>query len=416
MQKQSPEATRERQWVIPFIAVLFAMLMLQMSSLGFSPLLPSIQRDFHANYTEIGLFTGVYGLVAIVLSVPTGYMARFFGEKAVLCLGLLIVAVGLFVLSQAQEFALGFTGRVIWLIGYRLAFVCVMIAVALTAPPHLKGSTMGILGALSSLASVIGAPFGSRIEEIFNWRGAIMAFAGLALLGLAVFALYYSRRPDAVAPVDAHGHGVPERIKGLGSRPAYKEPIVWVLAATLGLLNMGGFTMTFFVPVVAKSVFKIGPMGGALIISTAYMAAMVANPICGFLSDRTNRWNVMIGIAALLIPSSLALMSTNLLVFWIGATMLVALGLSATNQGYAIAGSVLQGKEIGPAMGIISLGAGVYGYLGPQMIGLLRDMTGSFKAGFCFVSGAAVIALIAMIELRRRRGGPQVHADATAQT
>ena len=413
MPKQSSIETSTLQWIIPFVAVLFAMLMLQMSSLGFSPLLPSIQRDFHANYTEIGLFTGVYGLVAIILSVPAGYMARFWGEKAVLCLGLLIVALGLFVLSQAQEFVLGFIGRVIWLIGYRLAFVCVMIAVALTAPPRLKGSTMGIVGALSSLASVIGAPFGSQIEEIFNWRGAILAFAVLALLGTAVFAFYYTRRPDAAMPVDAHGHVARASVKGSSSRPAYKEPIVWVLAVTLGLLNVGGFTMTFFVPVVAKSIFKLGPMDGALIISTAYLAAMVANPICGFLSDRTNRWNVMIGIAVLLIPSSLALLSTKLPVFWIGATILVAMSLSATSQVYAIAGAALQGKETGPAMGIISLGAGVYGYLGPQMIGYLRDITGSFNTGFCMISGAAVIALIAMIALRRHSGHSQPRTGAT---
>jgi predicted MFS family arabinose efflux permease len=385
----------KKPWLIPFIAVIIGMMALQMSSLGFSPLLPAIQKDFHASYTQIGLFTGVYGLVAIVLSVPAGFLARNYGEKSVLSTGLVIVAIGLFILSRAHDFTLGMTGRVVWLIGYRLSFVCVMIAIALTAPPRLKGSTMGILGSLSSLASVVGAPFGSRIEQVFGWRGAIAAFGGMALLGLIVFALFY-RRSSGELPAPAHG--VP---RSTGSRPAYKEPVVWILAGTLGLLNIGGFTMTFFVPAVAQSVFHLRAMDGALMISTAYITAMFANLLCGFLADRVNRWTVMIGIAALLIPSSLAMLSSNLLVFRIGVAMLVALGLSATNQGYAITGAVLEGRETGPAMGIVSLGAGVYAYMGPQAIGILRDATGAFTMGFVVMSIAATIALVAMIAMQR---------------
>jgi MFS family permease len=152
---------------------------------------------------------------------------------------------------------------------------------------------------------------------------------------------------------------------------------------------------------VAQSVFHLRAMDGALMISTAYITAMFANLLCGFLADRVNRWTVMIGIAALLIPASLAMLSTNLLVFRIGVAMLVALGLSATNQGYAITGAVLQGRETGPAMGIVSLGAGVYAYVGPQAIGILRDATGAFTMGFVVMSIAATIALIAMIAMQR---------------
>ena len=64
------------------------MLTLQMSSLGFSPLLPAIQKDFGASYSQIGLFTGLYGIVALALSYPAGLLAKRFGEKVVLSAGL----------------------------------------------------------------------------------------------------------------------------------------------------------------------------------------------------------------------------------------------------------------------------------------------------------------------------------------
>jgi predicted MFS family arabinose efflux permease len=65
-------------WLLPFAATLVAMFALQLSNLGFSPLLPSIQRDFGMSYTQLGLFTGLYGLLAMVLSVPAGITAKRF--------------------------------------------------------------------------------------------------------------------------------------------------------------------------------------------------------------------------------------------------------------------------------------------------------------------------------------------------
>src|SRR5271169_6949493 len=100
MEAQTPD----KKWVVPFVAALFGMMALQISSLGFAPLLPQIQNAFGMSYSQIGLFTGVYGLLAIVLSVPAGLTAKQFGEKRVLIAGLMVVALGLGALSAATSF------------------------------------------------------------------------------------------------------------------------------------------------------------------------------------------------------------------------------------------------------------------------------------------------------------------------
>ena len=71
-------------WLLPFGVTLVAMFTLQLSNLGFSPLLPSIQADVGMSFTQLGFFTGLYGLLAMLLSVPAGITARRFGEKHVL--------------------------------------------------------------------------------------------------------------------------------------------------------------------------------------------------------------------------------------------------------------------------------------------------------------------------------------------
>jgi len=81
-------------WKLPFAVTLVAMFALQLSNLGFAPLLPSIQDEFAMSYTQLGLFTGMYGLLAMVLSVPAGVAAKRVGERRILAAGLLGVAAG----------------------------------------------------------------------------------------------------------------------------------------------------------------------------------------------------------------------------------------------------------------------------------------------------------------------------------
>ncbi len=107
-------------------------------------------------------------------------------------------------------------------------------------------------------------------------------------------------------------------------------------------------------------------------------------------------------LAALLVPASFAVLSHDLLAFRIGITLVISLGHAATNQIYAICGAVLTRDEVGTGMGIVGLGSGIFGYLGPQMLGYLRDATGGFTAGWLFVAVAAVVSLADLLLLRAR--------------
>ena len=379
-------------WVLSYTAVVLAMMSMQMSSLGFSPLLPSIQKEFQMSFSQMGTFTGVYGLVALVLSIPAGILAKQYGEKRVLSIGLAILAIGLFFLGQAANYGEALTARIVWITGYRLAFICVMTAIALTAPPNLKGRAMGILGAMSALASVVGAPFCAKIGESLGWRHAIESFAGVALLGLAIFWLFYTQAGEVTGGAGKGG-------KQQSALAAFKIPIVWTIPL-LGLINVGGFAATFFVPSVLKADFNASTTDAAYLISVAYITAIVVNPVCGYLADRYNRWLVLALMVALMIPASLAMNSKDLLLFQLGTIGLVSLGLAATNQLYPTIAELMRGRDVGPLMGITALGGGLFGYLGPQALGWLRDWSGGFAAGWYSLTFAAVFSTLLILFLK----------------
>src|SRR5579863_5977154 len=174
---------RTRHWAISVAAVILAMMAIQMSSLGFSPLLPAITKDLAASYSQMGLFTGMYGLIAIFISLPAGILAARFGEKRMLVSGLAVTAAGLACLGLSHSYSVALTSRAIWLVGYRFAFICVFTAMAIGTPEKYRSRTVGLLGALAALASVIGAPFGTRMAEWVGWRGGMFEFAVIAVVG-----------------------------------------------------------------------------------------------------------------------------------------------------------------------------------------------------------------------------------------
>ena len=110
-------------------------------------------------------------------------------------------------------------------------------------------------------------------------------------------------------------------------------------------------------------------------------------------------------IAILLAIASASLVIENLLSFRVATAAVIGLGFTAANQLYGLAGSVMPRREAGPAMGVVSLGAGLFGYFGPQMLGILRDRTGSFAAGFYMVAVADVITVILIAVLYRMTRG-----------
>jgi len=389
----------DRSWIVPFLATLFGMMTLQMSSLGFSPLLPAIQKEFSMSYTQIGLFTGMYGLLAIALSVPAGLVAKRYGEKRVMILALILVGSGLFMLGRAPGFFAAFASRALWIGAYRFAFVCVLTAIALTSPPSLKGSSMGFLGSVSSLASVIGAPFGSKIGENFGWRTGMTAYACAAILGALAIWVFYRQRSGEQGEAKVHHISSSQG----GGPSAFRIPIVWALAALVGMIGMASFSVTFFVPSAAATIFKMDAVEASFVISTGYICAIFLNLLFGYLMDRYNKWIVLSSLVVLLIPASLAMTSGNELVFRIATAVVLAGGFTATNQVYGLAGSVLSGRETGNVMGVVSLGAGICGYVGPQMLGVLRDWTQGFSAGWYMMAGIALLTLIELMLLKRCR-------------
>jgi predicted MFS family arabinose efflux permease len=392
-----------RGWMIPFAATILAMMALQMSNLGSSPLLKEIQKEFRMSNSLYGTFTGMYGLSALLLSVPAGMLARRFGEKKILSGSLLISALGLIVLSQAWSTPTIFAGRAIYLLGYRPTFVCVMTAIALTAPVSLRSRSMGMVGAITAVGTAIGAPFGSAIGKDFGWRNGILSFGGIVFLGAIIFFFAYRIRSKQDAPrIDSKPEKAMPEAPGVVTKTGsvFRNPVIWALAVLEGIVGVGYFSSNWFIPGAVEMAFTHKAMTSAYILSTGFVVAICANIFFGYLMDRHNKWNVMGVMMVILIPASLCMNTTHLPLFWIAASIVLSVGLAAAQQCFALAAELVPAREMGSVMGMVSLGPGIFGFVGPQMLGWLKDWTGNFTAGWYFLALVAAVSLSLIVYIK----------------
>ncbi|MEO5926252.1 MAG: MFS transporter [Bryobacteraceae bacterium] len=386
-------AASTKVWATSFAVTLFAMMSLQVSNLGFSPLVPAIQKEFALNFSQVGLFAGMYGLVSVFVSVPAGLMIRRIGEKSALTGGLVVVGLGLAWLSTAGSATEAFGARALWLTGYRCAFIAVMTAIALSCPPSIRGRSMGILGAIAALASVVGAPAGSIVARDFGWRNGVLAYAAAAAVGGLVFVSGYQVRGAAKVDASAETSSV---------SAVFRNPVVWCVALLCGLSGVTSLTTNSFLPLALGEVFQVNAVGSAATISTGFAWAIAVNLSFGYLMDRFNRQLVMGSVALLLVAGSLLMLSKDLATFRVGAIVVLALGHAAIQQSYALAADVLRGRETGNVMGIVGGVAGVVNYVTPQALGLLRDRFGGFDAGWYTLAGISGITFLLVMLLGKR--------------
>jgi predicted MFS family arabinose efflux permease len=410
----SSEATRSR-WLIPFSATLFGFFVLMMGNLGYTTLIPLMGHAWKANPAQIGLFIGLGGPMLIIMSVPAGEVVKRFGEKTT-ALALLAVAVGLAVIGASPNFAVGLVGRVIWQIGYVYVFMGLVTASALTSPTSSKSSMMGIMGAVAGLASAIGAPFLAAIAGVWDWRAGFYCAAVVTLVGLLIFQIFYRPGSNARNKQVAEASGTDAPLPGQVTekpRSAYRSPIAWLLSLNAALGTMGQVATLFFFAEFLESIYHLSTPNVASIISIGSMLSIVLNLVAGFLSDRVGRWSVLgtvlalCGICTFLLTVGMALPVVMVLV-----VLITALGLCLPNLNNGIAAHITASarSEVGPIMGMIQFISGVGIYVGPQVIGLLVNSTGTFTAGWYFVSAgfAAAFVLVLVLGSFTRRASTEV--------
>ncbi|WP_354687168.1 MFS transporter [Cupriavidus necator] len=263
---------------------------------------PLLKVEWSLTDTELGVLGGIVALMVGLLTFPLSILADRWGRVRSLVLMAALWSLATLGCALADNFGQMFVARLCVGIG-EAAYGSVGIAVVLSVfPRHLRASLSSAFIAGGAFGSVLGMALGGTLSAHFGWR---WAFAGMAVFGLALVAVYRvvvtearlraQRRllgetaPD-VAPDVAPGAAPRERVALRALLPALfsaRSILCAYAGSALQLLVMGAL-LTWMPSYLSRYYGMATDVAG--VTAAAFVLAGGAGMIlCGALTDWVSR-------------------------------------------------------------------------------------------------------------------------------
>jgi NNP family nitrate/nitrite transporter-like MFS transporter len=362
----------------------------------------AIAKDFGLSPAEKGFMVAVPTLAGALLRLVNGVLVDHIGPRKT---GLINQAIVLGGLGLAWFLGVHDYGQVL-LLGVLLGVAGASFAVALPLasrwyPPEHQGLALGIAGAGNS-GTALASLFAPGLAVHYGWNNVI----GLAALPLLVaFVVFFFLAKDAPNPPPAKTLAQYLDVLKIGD--------AWRLMA-LYAVTFGGFVgLSNSLTIYFNSEYGLGPVVAGFFTAACVFAGSLVRPIGGAVADRIGgirTLSVVYGLAALgLGVASFTLPSPYI---QLGVLLFAMMALGAGN------GAVFQlvpqrfSKEIGVITGFVGMTGGVGGFYLASSLGLSKQFTGTYQAGFLVFALMAVAALVGLSSLKQRWSRPALTAQA----
>ncbi|MEO7910675.1 MAG: nitrate/nitrite transporter [Roseiflexaceae bacterium] len=341
-----------------------------------------IAQDLNLTPAQKGLMVAIPILSGSLLRVPLGLLSDRLGGKRV---GIAMLVFLFVPLLLGWMFANSLSSLVV--AGLMLGSAGGSFAVALPLasrwyPPQRQGLVMGIAAAGNS-GTVIANLAAPRLANLVGWHNVLLlAMIPLALV-IVAFVLLAKDSPGST-------RGQPFR----SYLRALKVGDMWwfclLYSVTFGgYVGLGSFMPTFF-----HDQYGLDAINAGYLTALAAFIGSGMRPIGGWLADKFGGVRMLTG---LLLGISITYgLGAQLPALALMATLLV-LGMACLGMGN---GAVFQlvpqrfQQQIGIATGVIGAVGGLGGFFLPNLLGIVKQNTGSFGAGFLVLSGVALAALV----------------------
>ena len=139
------------------------------------------------------------------------------------------------------------------------------------------------------------------------------------------------------------------------------------------------------------------------ISAVPYMAAMAAMIFWGRRSDATGERIWHVALAALFAAAGFVLASVthNHALVFLGLIFALVGVLSAFGPFYSLSSSFLTGAAAAAGIALINSIANLGGFLGPVLVGILKERTGGYQAGYATLAVALMLAALMVVLLGR---------------
>ncbi len=181
---RAPVIPREVKIVLS-VLVISAMVMILNETI-LSVALPVIMEDFQVGADIAQWLTTGFMLTMAVVIPTTGFLLQRFTTKAIFLAALILFAVGTLVAALAPTFSVLLGARVIQAAGTALVLPLLMTVALTVIPAERRGTIMGIIAIVISVAPAIGPTVSGFILNSLSWHWLFWVMLPIVLVALVV--------------------------------------------------------------------------------------------------------------------------------------------------------------------------------------------------------------------------------------
>jgi MFS family permease len=408
--------------IMPFLILLHIMSWLDRVNIGFAKL--TMSTDLGFSEAVYGFGAGIFFLGYLLFEIPSNLLLQKIGARKTFGRIALLWGLSSIAMMLVKSAGIFYLLRVLLGAAEAGLYPGVILYLTYWFPARHRGRMMGLFMIAGPISGVLGGPISGLIMATTGAAGGLANWQWLFLLeglpamalGLLAFAViddtpaqarWLSDRDRAFVLADlAREHRESgARVHDLGG--ALRLPAVWLLTVIYFCLVSANPTLGFWGPTIISGLGVSSHLWIGLLSAVPSIAAVIASVLVSRHSDRRleRRWHaalscltaalglILIGVgmntpalafAALVLAQAAVIAAFA--PFWQLPTLLVA--------GTAAAGGVALINSIG----------NLSGWLGPFVVGWLRDVTGRTSSGLYVVAGLEVAAAVLIVRFMPRNG------------
>jgi len=409
--------------LIPFIMLLYVANYLDRVNVSFAAL--TMNKDLGFSASVYGFAASIFFLSYAMFQIPATVLLERMGARRTVFTIMIVWGALSAANALVHEAVMFYVLRFLLGVAEAGFFPGIILYLTFWFPKEYRARFTATFMMAIPFSSVFGAPLSGLILGLDGLHGLkgwqwLFLIEGLPACLLAFAALKFL--PDGPAHAsflsDAEKNTIATR---LAAEKTSAPPSLWPglydpRVLLLGLVGTGIgaaiFGSQLWIPQIVKS------MGYSNFITTCiaalpYMAAMVSMMIVGRSSDKSGEriWHNIAPLAMAICGLVIAAMAPNHYLAVAGLILGVAGLLGTYGPYYSLSSSFFSGPAAPGAIALVNLMCtGLGGFLGPSIVGRLKDSTGGYSAGLFALSGGVVCSIILLFVLQRVMAAKLVRA------
>jgi len=394
--------------VLPLLIACYLLAYLDRINIGFAAV--TMNRDLHLDAYHYGLGAGLFFWGYFFFEVPSNLMLERFGARRWIArimfswgvLSMLTAFISGWGEFLTLRFLLGaaeaglFPGVIVYLnYWYPASYRARMIAIFMVALPVSLAIGSPISGAVLQMAGVAG---------LKGWQWLfLLEGAPTLLLAFVVLAVLTDRPADARWLSDDQKKWLDETLERerkvieATNRVSFWRTFIDRRVLGLSFIYFANITtglgLAFFLPQMIKDI-GFSNLQSILLTSVPYVIGAIGSVIWGYYSDRYKERRISLFLA--LAVSGIGLAGAG----FFGSTLMAVACMSIASVGiygakgpfWPLPSMFLTGTAAAGGIALINSVGNLGGFVGPYMMGWVRDATGNFKAGLYVLASFGIVS------------------------